>query len=99
MPADARGAIVAHADAVLRELRVSFSYAAHQYANTAVSRCLLVGGGAGIPGLAAYAAEVLGIEVRASSPADLIEYPPSLAAACRAPGLTAAAGLAQFAEL
>lgn len=99
MPADARGTIIAHADAVLRELRVSFSYAAHQYANAAVSRCLVAGGGAGIPGLADYAAGVLGIDVRVVSPADALECPTTLTAACRAPALTAAAGLAQFAEL
>lgn len=100
VPADAQGALGSFGDGLVRELRASFSYAVHQYANTAVTRLLLVGGGAAIPGLAGYAAAALKIDVRPVAPAELVECPPGGAAALAGtPLLTGALGLAQFPAL
>ena len=97
-PADAAGLIAAHFEAAVQELRVSLSYAQHQYHETAVSRLLLVGGGAGIRGVAAHLAKALGIETRTAAPADMVPVAPSVAGVCGSPGLTLAQGLAQYPE-
>jgi Tfp pilus assembly PilM family ATPase len=61
-----------------------------------VKRLLLIGGGAGVPGLAPYFEARLGLEVKRAAPSDLMDTPPELAAKAANPALTGAVGLAQF---
>ncbi len=86
----------AHFDKLLEELRVPLSYANHQFPGEGVKRLLLLGGGAGVPGLAAYFTAGLGIEVKRAAPSDLVESPPELLAKAGNPAQTCAVGLAQF---
>ena len=86
----------AHFDKLLEELRVPLSYANHQFPGEGVRRLLLLGGGAGVPGLAAYFTTGLGLEVRRAAPSDVVESPPELLAKAGNPAQTCAVGLAQF---
>jgi type IV pilus assembly protein PilM len=86
----------AHFDKLLEELRVPLSYANHQFPGEGVQRLLLIGGGAGVPGLAAYFAAASGLDVKRAAPSDLVESPPELLAKAGNPALTCAVGLAQF---
>jgi Tfp pilus assembly PilM family ATPase len=96
LPGDARNLLTTYADALVRELLVSFSYVARQYTDSSVTRLLLTGAGAPIPGLAEYLARELGVETRPIAPKDLAECPASLLDACSSPELTPALGLAMF---
>jgi Tfp pilus assembly PilM family ATPase len=98
MPDAARAALAHYADGVVRELLVSFSYAARQYADVTVTRLLLVGAGAAVPGLGTFLAREVGLETLAVSPRDLAECPPPLLEACSSPELSPAMGLAMFPE-
>jgi len=86
----------AHFDKLLEELKVPLSYANHQFPGAGVQRLLLIGGGAGVPGLASYFEAKLGIEVRRAAPGDLLDSPPELLAKAGNPAQTCAVGLAQF---
>ncbi len=85
-----------HFDKLLEELRVPLSYANHQFPGEGVQRLLLIGGGAGVPGLPAYFAAASGIDVRRAAPSDLVASPPELLAKAGNPAQTCAVGLAQF---
>lgn len=98
LPDDARAALSAYADGLVRELLVSFSYAARQYADATVARLLMAGAGAAIPGLCEFFTKELGLEAIAVAPKDVAECPPPLLEACSSPELTAAIGLALFPE-
>ena len=91
---DAAGLIAAHFEAAVHELRVSLSYAQHQYPDTPLSRLLVVGGGGCIRGVTEHLHRSLGISARAASPADLAACSPAVAGQCGSPALTAALGLA-----
>jgi type IV pilus assembly protein PilM len=97
-PTDAAGLIAAHFEAAMHELHVSLKYAQHQYPDTPLSRLLVVGGGGCIRGVTEHLRTTLGIDARAVAPADVADSPPSLSEPCGSPALTAALGLAQFAE-
>lgn len=99
VPPEARAMMAGHFDGIAQELAASFSYAVHQYRDAAVSRLLMVGGGAGIPGAAAYLTQATGIEAFAASPAALCAFDPALAELCASPALTAALGLALYPPL
>ena len=99
LPADARGAIIAHFDAALEEVVAAFSYGVHQYSESSVGRVLLVGGGGAIPGLRDHFASVLRVPTQAAAPTDLVQCPDALLESCNSPALTAALGLAMFPEL
>lgn len=86
----------AHFDKLLEELRVPLSYANHQFPGEGVRRLLLLGGGAGVPGLAAYFTAGLGLEVQRAAPSDVVQSPPELWAKAGNPAQTCAVGLAQF---
>jgi Tfp pilus assembly PilM family ATPase len=98
LPDEARGALSAYADGLVRELLVSFSYATRQYTDATVARLLLAGAGAAVPGLGEFLSKELGLETVAVAPKDLAECPPPLLEACSSPELTPAAGLALFPE-
>ncbi len=85
----------AHFDALLEELKVPLSYANHQFPGEGVKRLLLMGGGAGVPGLASYFGTQLGVEVKRAAPSDLVDSPPELLAKADNPAQTCALGLAQ----
>ena len=95
-PVDAAGLIAAHFEAAVQELQVSLTYAQHQYHESAVSRLLLVGGGACIRGVAAHLARALGVEARTAAPADVAPAAPGVTAVCGSPALTLAMGLARY---
>lgn len=96
LPDAARAALSHYADALVRELLVSFSYAARQYTDATVTRLLLAGSGAAVPGLAEFLTKELGLETIAVAPRDIAECPPPLLEACSSPELTPAIGLALF---
>jgi Tfp pilus assembly PilM family ATPase len=98
LPSDARSQLTNYADALVRELLVSFSYVARQYTDASVTRLLLMGAGAPIPGLAEHLSKELGLETRLVAPKDLAECPSPLLETCSSPELTPALGLAQFPE-
>ena len=97
-PNDAAGLIAAHFEAAVQELQVSLKYARHQYPDTPVSRLLMVGGGACIRGVSGHFSKTLGMAARTAAPADLAVCAPHVAEVCASPALTAALGLAKFAE-
>ena len=98
LPDEFRGLLAAYADGVARELEISFSYAGHQYPDAAVSRLLVVGGGATIPGLAARLSAAVRTPASAVAPADLASSDGTLKGVCASPVLTCAMGLALFPE-
>ena len=78
-----------------RELMASVSYSSHQYPDAAVSRLLLLCGGALLPGLAGYMQEKLGFECRVAT-AQLSDDDAG-PGEC-SPAMTTAVGLAQLQE-
>jgi Tfp pilus assembly PilM family ATPase len=98
LPSDARSLVVTYADAIVRELLASFAYAARQYTDASVTKLLLMGTGASVPGLGEHLTKELSLEATTVAPRDLTECPPSLLEACASPEMTPALGLAQFPE-
>jgi type IV pilus assembly protein PilM len=96
---EVRGIVAAHFDVAAREVMASVSYSAHQYPDAAVSRLLLTGGGALLPGVAEHLQTLLGFECRIVTPLASAKAGAAAAIAreCNA-ALTTAAGLAQFDE-
>jgi len=88
--------IAAHLDAIVRELRAPFCYATHRYPGSEVNRMLLIGGGAGIPGLVQYLCSAVQTEVTKVAPADLAQCPQSLLVKSGDAAMTLAMGLAQY---
>jgi len=98
LPDEGRRIVSGFADAMVRELTLSFDYAAHMYPDSAVSRLLLVGGGAATAGLLQRLAQSLPVDVRRASPTELIECDAGLQATCSSPAFTLALGLALHGE-
>jgi len=98
LPAEAKKLLISHVDALVQELNVSFSYVAHEYPDVSLTRLLLTGPAATMPGLSEHLANVLGVEVPVASASQLAECPPALLSSCASPALVAALGLAQFRE-
>jgi type IV pilus assembly protein PilM len=73
----ARRAISVHCDALISELTTSLSYAAHQYPDAPVSRVLLAGGGAFLPGLVDYFHAQIGLDVRIARLKDALNPAPT----------------------
>jgi Tfp pilus assembly PilM family ATPase len=98
--------LTAQLESMAGEVRVPLSYLASQYSDAAVRQVLLVGGGAGIPGLAEHLASRLDLRVRRVEPSDLcgalVAAGASTAQAMPAAGFRAsmivAMGLAQYSE-
>ena len=87
----------AHFENIVQEMRIPLSYVANQYPDAAMERLLLIGDGAGIPGLKAHLASALELAVHIVAPADLADYPETVGCEPDA-SLTVAVGLGQFAE-
>lgn len=91
-------AIDNHFTTLLKDLELSFSYAANQYASATVDRLLLIGGGAAIPGLAENWTKHLGIKVQVVRPADVIAFAEGVATHDQS-SMTTALGLAMGGKL
>jgi len=91
-----RRVITKHFDMMLEELEGSFDYANYQHPREGMKRLLLIGGGAGIPGLSQYFHSTLGVEVRSVAPSDLVENSPRISTKVGHPAMTVAVGLAMF---
>ena len=72
--------------------------AARQYTDASVTKLLLMGAGASVPGLREHMTKELSLETSPVAPRDLTECPPALLEACASPEMTPALGLAQFPE-
>ena len=94
--ADVVSKLAAHFMAAIEELRVSLSYAAHQYAGSGVERLLLVGEGASIPGLGEHMSGQLSVGVRPVRLADIATCPDEGLADPNATNMTKAVWLARF---
>jgi type IV pilus assembly protein PilM len=96
---EVRGIVAAHFGVAAREVMASVSYSAHQYPDAAVSRLLLTGGGALLPGVAEHLQTLLGFECRIVTPMASATggAAGAIARECNA-ALTTSAGLAQFNE-
>ena len=94
--ADVVSKMTAHFMAVADELRVSLSYAAHQYPGSDVEQLLLVGEGASVPGLAEQLAGQLSMDVRAVRLEDLVSCPDGSMVDPEVTHMTKAIGLARF---
>ena len=88
--------IRARLDAMAAEIQLPFDYAARQYPGSAVSRLLLLGRGAALPGIEEYFRSRLEVEVRVARPRDLLPCPAEMGAKADDPSLTVCLGLAQF---
>jgi Tfp pilus assembly PilM family ATPase len=93
---EVRAIVAAHFERTARELMASVSYSSHQYPDAPVSRLVLLGGGALLPGLPAFMQERLGFECRVAA-APIPPGPGHDRPACTA-AMATAAGLAQFVE-
>jgi Tfp pilus assembly PilM family ATPase len=94
---DARRVLASHFAPLAHELRLTFSYTEHQYPQAPVKSLLLVGGGAGIPGVAEHLHTALDMEVRVARPTDVVTCAPAVMERAT-PAIMAALGLAQFTE-
>ena len=95
---DLRGMVESHLESILKELRLSFSYAIHQYPGASVAQLVLVGGGALLQGIQGHLSSALEVQVQTVAPTDVAECPPPLLETCGSPAMTMAVGLAQFAH-
>ncbi len=91
----AKGLVDDHVGIVIQELRSVMAYAMHRYPGS-VGPVLLTGEGALLVGLADKVRGELDLEARVVRPAELVEVPAELAAACDDPSLCAAVGLAMY---
>ncbi|MEE9211282.1 MAG: pilus assembly protein PilM [Phycisphaeraceae bacterium] len=96
--ADISSVITPHVDVLVRELKMSLSYAAHRYPDAECKRLFLVGGGSAIPKLADYLTAALGVPVEIPCHADMAECNTAVPAICSTALLTTAIGLAQYLE-
>ncbi|MEX0741796.1 MAG: pilus assembly protein PilM, partial [Phycisphaeraceae bacterium] len=91
-----RGALEQHVDALVQELRLSVSYAIHQYPNAALNQLLLCGGGAMVRGLAEHLGEVLDMQVTVMTPETVCEPTVRGLGEAGEASLSVAAGLAMY---
>ncbi len=87
-------ALAEHASRLVRELEVSLRYAQHRYPGSGATRLVLVGGGAGVPGLVSDLRSGLGCEVLAPTLQELCPMGVSFAQAPAAGAFALALGLA-----
>jgi len=80
-----------------QELRVSIAYAEEEFGGEA-RQVILVGGGAGVPGIHVPIGESLGVHTIVTSPAAVVTCPPGLAKWADDPSLMTAMGLAMYCE-
>ncbi len=88
------GQLRAYLERLESDLLRSMSYATQEYAEDDLSRLIVHGDGAGMPGLSDHIAAVLGIDVRVATPSDTAVCPAALETVSRSPALVMAMGLA-----
>jgi len=91
-----REIISGHFQHLLEELETPVAYVRRRHQGHGVERVLLIGGGAEIPGLAAYSREVLGLETLVGMPAELATKSSQVLRRALTPAMTVAVGLAKF---
>ncbi len=84
-----------HFNQVVRELTLTMDYAHSQYPEAPVKQVLLLGGGAGVPGVDAFIAGAAETHVEAVRPADLSAEGVNLGGLAEQPSLIPAMGLAR----
>ena len=91
---------IAHdfADRLADEIRAASAYASHRYPETPAARVLLVGGGAGMPGLCEHLASVCSLETESLSPHLLAECDDTPVERWCDSGLMSAYGMALWSE-
>ncbi len=62
--AEVRSLVIAHFDAVARELAMALNYVGHRYPDLAIETGLMTGGGALLPGVQAYLSSALGLPIQ-----------------------------------
>ncbi|MCC6682985.1 MAG: pilus assembly protein PilM [Phycisphaeraceae bacterium] len=85
----------AHFGNVVRELTLTMDYAHSQYPQNPVKQVLLLGGGAGVPGVDAFIAAAAETQVTTVRPADLVANAENLGELAMQPSLIPALGLAR----
>lgn len=86
--------ISAHFEAVARELQVCFPYGLRLFTDQPPAVVMLAGGGAAIPGVDTYLANLLGLSVRVVVPGDLADCSSQPDRVATDPALVTAMGLA-----
>jgi Tfp pilus assembly PilM family ATPase len=92
---EARSVALEHFEAMVRELSVSFSYAAHQYPAAEMQKLLVLGGGE-IGELESYFEERLRFAVGIARPKELLDC--AAESVCQSPAVVTAIGLAMHEE-
>lgn len=92
----ARESVLTYVGLLAPEVRVSLGYAAQEYGKSTVDRIVMVGEGAGIPGLADQLSSEFKVTTRVVAPTQLADCPERLRPTCSAPALTAAFGLSLY---
>lgn len=82
-------------NAFAEELRVSLSYAEEEFAGE-TNKVALVGGGAGIKGLASHIGQTLSIDTSVASPMQMLSCPPGRERWLDDPSIVTAIGLAMY---
>ena len=85
-------------DVIIEDLQAPLSYVPRQYSDAGLARVLLIGGGAGAPGVTEYLSSALQAEVLAVTPGDLGQCSQGVLGRSTDPALTLAMGLAMFTE-
>lgn len=91
-------AISTYLEALAAEMRIPLSYLANQYPDAAVKRLLLIGGGARIPGLAAFLTRSLTLDARIVKASDLGLCDPQAESSGGGSSLAIAIGLAKYSQ-
>lgn len=93
---DVHSKVSSHFRRVVEELKVSLSYAVHQYPDAAVDALLLTGEAAAVPDLTEFMSSLVSAKVPVVRLADLAQCPPKLPIGPDAADFTKAVGLARF---
>jgi Tfp pilus assembly PilM family ATPase len=90
---EARSLVAAHADGVASEVRTGMSYAVRRF-DAPLTRLVLAGGGAAVPGVPERLKERTGLDVRVARAGDLCPAAPGVAEEDLGPDMALALGLA-----
>ena len=95
---DVRMALTSYLQGIYEEIQESVSYTVHRYPDATVSRMVVTGGGAMIPGIEAFLAEMTGLTVQVGRPAGMDAVGGFLAGECNS-SLMLATGLARYEQV
>jgi type IV pilus assembly protein PilM len=91
-----RALVTRYVDALVTELKASFSFALHRYPELPLKRLLLAGGGARVAGLASTLSQRLSTDVQVWTPAASVDCSGQSSSRSMDPALMAAMGLALY---